>query len=62
MLEEVPAIFVFIVIFAVVFVLVATAQQHRRHSWRTQPRLCRACGTSHPPHARFCRRCGRELV
>jgi ribosomal protein L40E len=62
MLMELPPLFIMIVIFAVVFVLVTTAQQHRRHSWRTQQRLCRACGTSHPPFARFCRRCGRELL
>jgi ribosomal protein L40E len=61
-MSELPPMFLLLVVMAVVFLLVATAQQHRRHSWRTQQRLCRACGTSHPSFARFCRRCGRQLV
>jgi predicted amidophosphoribosyltransferase len=38
-----------------------TAWQHRRHASQTEPRLCPSCGTSHPPFARFCRQCGRQL-
>jgi ribosomal protein L40E len=54
--------FLFILIVAVmVFLLIATASQHRRHSSQTDLRLCRGCGASHPAFAQFCRRCGRKL-
>jgi ribosomal protein L40E len=59
---ESPNFLVTLVIIFVVIAIVRTARMHRRHSWMTQPRLCRGCGTSHPPYARFCRRCGRELI
>jgi ribosomal protein L40E len=45
----------------VLLLLIITAAQHRRHAGATDQRLCGACGTSHPPFARFCRRCGRAL-
>jgi ribosomal protein L40E len=54
--------FVFIIILAViVFLLITTASQHRRHSSQTDVRLCRGCGAGHPAFAQFCRRCGRKL-
>jgi ribosomal protein L40E len=53
-------IFVIIVV-VVVMLLVATASQSRRHAAKTDPRLCRHCGTSHPSFAQFCRRCGKKL-
>jgi hypothetical protein len=28
---------------------------------RKDPRACFDCGATHPPHANFCRRCGRRL-
>ena len=43
------------------FLLIATAAQHRRYSSQTQQRLCKGCGQSHPNYAVFCRRCGRKL-
>jgi ribosomal protein L40E len=43
------------------FLLVATATQHRRYSSQTQQKLCRGCGAGHPNFAAFCRRCGRKL-
>lgn len=50
------------VVFSVVVVLlVLTALRHRRHAAATDTRLCRACGESHPPHARFCRKCGGAM-
>jgi ribosomal protein L40E len=58
---ELPPLFVLVVIAAVIFVLVTTASQHRRNAWRNAQRLCRTCGANHPPFARFCRRCGKEL-
>ena len=52
----------FLLIVAVVVVaLLVTASQNRRHTADTQPRLCRACGLSHPPFAAYCRRCGGKL-
>ena len=56
-----PPFFVILVIAVLVFLLVATASQHRRHSSQTDQRLCRGCGASHPRYAQFCRRCGRRL-
>ena len=62
MMLEFPAVFMMIVIAAVIFVVVTTASQHRRNTWlRGMFRTCRSCGASHPPTARFCRRCGRQL-
>jgi hypothetical protein len=45
----------------VLFLLIRTASSNRRHVMRTDQRLCRGCGTSHPAFAAFCRRCGRKL-
>jgi hypothetical protein len=50
-----------IILAVLVVLLVVTALQHRRHAAATANRLCRACGESHPPHARFCRRCGTAM-
>ncbi len=50
-----------VVIVVVVLMLVMTASQNRRHTFRTDLRLCRGCGASHPPFAQFCSRCGRKL-
>ena len=49
------------VVLVVTVLLVVTASQHRRHASETNPRVCRGCGTPHPPFARFCRRCGRAI-
>ena len=40
---------------------IATAVQHRRHASRTGLNLCPGCSTPNPPHAEFCRQCGRRL-
>jgi hypothetical protein len=56
-----PPVFVLLIIGVIVFLLITTACQHRRHSSRTDQRLCRGCGAAHPRHAEFCRRCGRRL-
>ena len=53
--------FIVIVALVLLFLLVATASQHRRYLSQTQNRLCRGCGASHPNFATFCRRCGRKL-
>ena len=45
----------------VLLLLLLTAAQNRRRAEQTDPRQCRSCGTSHPPFARFCRRCGRAI-
>jgi ribosomal protein L40E len=50
-----------IVVLIVLVLLLITASQHRRHAAETDPRMCRACGTVHPPFARFCRRCGKAI-
>ena len=33
----------------------------RRHRAAGGPKGCPGCGTANPPHASFCRECGREL-
>jgi ribosomal protein L40E len=58
---EFPRVFLMIVIAVVIFVLVTAASQHRRNAWRNAQRTCRGCGAPHPPAARFCRRCGKQL-
>jgi predicted amidophosphoribosyltransferase len=61
LLFEFPAFFLVFVAAVLLFLLIATASQHRGYSARTQTRLCSGCGQSHPPFAEFCRRCGRKL-
>ena len=48
-----------IIVAVVVILLVMTAQQGGRSA--REPRLCRTCGTTHPPFAQYCRRCGKKL-
>jgi ribosomal protein L40E len=55
-----PPFFVVVVVAVLIIVLITTAAQHKRHS-PTDQRLCAGCGTGHPAHAQFCRRCGRKL-
>ena len=54
-------IIVFLIIALAVVVLIVTVTQGRRHSGRADEKVCGNCGTSHPPFAQFCRRCGRKL-
>ena len=56
-----PPFFIIFVAAVLLFLLIATASQHRRYSSQTQNKLCRGCGASHPGYAVFCRRCGRKL-
>ena len=56
-----PPFFIIFVAAVLLFLLIATASQHRRYSSQTQNKLCRGCGASHPGYAAFCRRCGRKL-
>jgi ribosomal protein L40E len=56
-----PPFLLVLIVAVIVFLLVATASQHRRHSSQTDVRLCRGCGAGHPAFAQFCRRCGRKL-
>jgi ribosomal protein L40E len=53
--------FILFVAAVLLFLLIATASQHRRYSAHTQNKLCRGCGAGHPGYAAFCRRCGRRL-
>jgi ribosomal protein L40E len=53
--------FIVIAGFVLLILLMRTATMSRRHTMQTDQRLCRGCGTSHPPFAEFCRRCGRKL-
>jgi ribosomal protein L40E len=53
--------FVIFIAAILLFLLIATASQHRKYSSQTQQKLCRGCGASHPNFAAFCRRCGRRL-
>ena len=51
-----------IIVAIVLVLLLITAMQHRHHAEQTGQRLCRSCGTAHPPFAKFCRRCGRAIA
>ncbi len=44
-----------------VVLLLITAGQNRKYVSKTDQRLCRHCGCSHPVMAQFCRRCGKKL-
>ena len=58
---EFPPVFIVFVAAVLLFLLLATASQHLRHSSQTQQKLCRGCGASHLNYAVFCRRCGQKL-
>ena len=58
---EFPQFLIVLLAAVLLFLLIATASQHRRYSAQTQQKLCRGCGASHPNFASFCRRCGRKL-
>jgi len=53
--------FIVFVAAVLLFLLIATASQHRRYLSQTQSKLCKGCGANHPNFATFCRRCGRKL-
>jgi uncharacterized OB-fold protein len=42
----------------IVFVSVVFSKSHMGEG---VGRVCKNCGASHPPFARFCRRCGQRL-
>jgi predicted amidophosphoribosyltransferase len=50
-----------IVAVAVALLITAAGSKNRRQLARSDLRLCKSCGTSHPDFARFCRKCGRNL-
>lgn len=50
-----------IFILAVILFLLVTSRADDETP-HTTPRSCLDCGTIHPPHANFCRRCGRKIV
>ena len=52
----------FVVVLGVVLLIVLAASRSRHHNARTELKLCKSCGTSHPQHAQFCRQCGRNLA
>lgn len=59
---ESPTWLVFMIILFVVFVAVANAKKRRR--WMDQQfgvKVCPQCGANLPPHANFCRQCGRRM-
>jgi hypothetical protein len=58
-LMELPPMFIFLVVIVVVVLIVSA--QVGKSARRNGQQLCRACGTSHPSFARFCRKCGRQL-
>ncbi len=54
-----PLIF-FLIVLMVVWMLSMGFKRSRRKDLGVQ-RACINCGTIHPGHANFCRRCGRKL-
>ena len=46
---------------ALVLVAILNSASRRREDDRSLPHTCAGCGTVHPPHANYCRRCGRKL-
>ena len=61
MVVELPLLFLITIGVAFFLIVVAMGSQHRRRLWRMGQVSCRACGSSNPTKARFCRRCGKEL-
>ena len=53
--------FVVMLIFVLVFLLVVTAKQSRRHTALTEQKRCRQCGSRFGAEANYCGRCGRAL-
>ena len=51
-----------LVVAAVVLAALYVVSKLRRHSRHRAERVCPQCGESNPPHASFCRACGRELL
>ena len=59
--EVVP---MWLLILIIVIIFAATASSRRRRlldSRRYDLRVCGHCGSSQPPHAVFCRSCGKRL-
>jgi predicted amidophosphoribosyltransferase len=52
-------IFMIIFVIALIFLFVATSQTRRRSN--APSRQCQSCGSSHPPFAQFCPRCGKRV-
>ncbi len=52
-----------LLIIAVVWLIVMLAGGSRRRSATSlnAPKACDGCATPNPPHARFCRNCGKKL-
>ena len=46
----------------IAFVIIMAASKNRRELAKTDLKLCKSCGTSHPDFARFCRQCGKNLA
>jgi predicted amidophosphoribosyltransferase len=58
---DLPPVFLIFVGGVMVVVIMMLLGVRRPMAGGRMPRLCRACGAEHPPFARYCRRCGREL-
>ena len=48
-------------VFVLIFVLVITAKQSRRHAALTERKQCRQCGARYGAEALYCGRCGRAF-
>lgn len=60
-----PAAFKLLLFFGLIFVFLVAfkmAAKSRQYIAKTDHLLCKSCGTSHPPFAHFCRRCGKNLL
>lgn len=52
-----------LIIFLAIIVLTTMGSGGKRRppATRNEPRPCPRCGTAHPLHANYCRRCGQRL-
>lgn len=50
-----------LIIFGLLFMLVVTAKQSRKHAMTNNAKRCRQCGARYGAEAQYCGRCGRSL-
>ena len=46
----------------ILYLIITSTRGRKQLPRRDVPRSCPGCGSIHPPHAHFCRRCGHRVV